>query len=599
MHRRKKSARLAALVVLSLAWPAPAPAQAPQADAAGTPEVARGTKGMVVAAEPFAAEAGIEILRQGGNAVDAAVAVAFALAVTHPAAGNLGGGGFMLIRKANGRATFVDYRETAPAAARPDMYLDDKGELIPKRSTEGWQAAGIPGTVAGLELALRVHGTMSLHQVLQPAIRLAQKGFPVSERLARSLERNADRLGRDPESRKIFLRNGRPYQPGETFKQKDLARTLKRIADRGAREFYEGWLAERFVKESKKGGGLFTGDDLKGYRAVLRAPLRGSFRGYEIVTAPPPSSGGVALLETLNMLEPLLADTDRPDDPAVIHLVAEALRRAFADRATYLADSDFVRVPVQALTDKAYAAEFRASIDRERASTSATLERPDPARFRPVAPAPAAAASRREGSNTTHFSVIDAEGNAVANTYTLNDSYGAALTVPGLGVLVNNTMDDFTTKPGAPNALFQLVQSEGNKVEPGKRPLSSMTPTIVVRDAQPWLVLGAPGGPRIISAVIEVTLNRLAFGDDLPLAVARPRFHHQWLPDALFVEDDLFAAAPLEALRARGHRVLNLSELTDEKPGRAGRVNAIERDPKTGELLGVADARGGNVARGY
>ncbi len=593
MPRRKKSALPAALLAACLAGPASAPAQSPQAD------VARGTKGMVVAAEPFAAEAGIEILRQGGNAVDAAVAVAFALAVTEPSAGNLGGGGFMLIRKANGRATFVDYRETAPAAARPDMYLDDKGELIPGRSTEGWQAAGIPGTVAGLELALRAHGTMSLRQVLEPAIRLADKGFPVSERLARSLQRNASRLARDPESRKIFLRNGRPYQPRETLKQKDLARTLKRLAAFGAREFYEGWVAERFVKESKKGGGLFTADDLKDYRAVLRPPLRGTFRGYEILTAPPPSSGGVALLETLNMLEPLLTDADRPDDPATIHLVTEALRRAFADRARYLADSDFVQVPVQALTDKAYAAEFRASIDRERASASSTLERPDPARFQPAAPAPAAAASRSEGANTTHFSVIDAEGNAVANTYTLNDSYGAAITVPGLGVLVNNTMDDFTTQPGAPNALFHLVQSDANSVEPGKRPLSSMTPTIVVRDARPWLVLGSPGGPRIISALIEVVLNRLALGDDLALAIARPRFHHQWLPDTLFVEDDLFSAAQLDALRARGHQVRNLSEFTDEKPGRIGRVNAIERDPKTGELIGVADARGGGAARGY
>src|SRR3990167_2001013 len=388
MPFRKKSALLAALLALCLAGTAPAPAQAPQPDAAGTPDVARGTKGMVVAAEPFAAEAGIEILRQGGTAVDAAVAVAFALAVTHPSAGNLGGGGFMLIRKANGRATFVDYRETAPAAARPDMYLDDKGELIPGRSTEGWQAAGVPGTVAGLELALRVHGTMSLHQVLEPAIRLADKGFPVSERLARSLERNADRLGRDPESRKIFLRHARPYQPGEVLKQKDLARTLKRIAALGARDFYEGWLARRFVKESKKGGGLFTRDDLKDYRAVLRQPVRGSFRGYEILTAPPPSSGGVALLETLNMLEPLLADADRPDDPATIHLVTEALRRAFADRARYQADSDFVQVPVQALTDKAYAAEFRASIDRERASASTTLARPDPPRLPPPGPPP-------------------------------------------------------------------------------------------------------------------------------------------------------------------------------------------------------------------
>lgn len=591
MRSRKKSALLAPLLALCLAGPAPAVAQTP------SPDVARGTKGMVVAAEPFAADAGIEILRQGGNAVDAAVAVAFALAVTHPSAGNLGGGGFMLIRRADGRAVFVDYRETAPAAARPDMYLDAKGELIPGRSTEGWQAAGVPGTVAGLEAALRAHGTMSLPQVLQPAIRLADKGFPVSERLARSLEQNAGRLGRDPESRRIFLRNGRPYQPGDVLKQKDLARTLKRLAARGGRDFYEGLLAQRLVKESKKGGGLFTLDDLKNYRAGLRQPLRGSFCGAEILTAPPPSSGGVALLETLNMLEPLLQPQEEPDDPAVIHLIAEALRRAFADRARYLADSDFVAVPVQALIDKAYAAEFRSSIDRQRASASATLERPDPARFQPAAPA--AAVSRREGANTTHFSIVDAAGNAVANSYTLNESYGSAITIAGLGVLLNNTMDDFTTQPGAPNALFHLVQSDGNKVEPGKRPLSSMTPTIIVRDAQPWLVLGSPGGPRIISAVVEVVLNRLAFGDNLALAIARPRFHHQWLPDALYVEDGAFTEAQLSALRARGHQVRNLSEISSEKPGRAGRVNAIERDPETGELVGVADARGGGAARGY
>ena len=596
MLSRKKSALLAALLALCLAGPAPAAAQT------SSPDVARGTKGMVVAAEPFAADAGIEILRQGGNAVDAAVAVAFALAVTHPSAGNLGGGGFMLIRRADGRAVFVDYRETAPAAARPDMYLDAKGELIPGSSTEGWQAAGVPGTVAGLEAALRAHGTMSLHQVLQPAIRLADKGFPVSERLARSLRENAGRLGRDPESRRIFLRSGRPYQPGDVLKQKDLARTLKRLAALGARDFYEGLLAQRLVKESKKGGGLFTLDDLKNYRAGLRQPLRGSFRGAEILTAPPPSSGGVALLETLNMLEPLLQPQEEPDDPAVIHLIAEALRRAFADRARYLADSDFVAVPVQALIDKAYAAEFRSSIDRQRASASATLERPDPARFQPAAPAPAAVgASRREGSNTTHFSVVDAEGNAVANTYTLNDGYGAAITIAGLGVLLNNTMDDFTTQPGAPNALFHLVQSDGNKVEPGKRPLSSMTPTIIVRDAQPWLVLGSPGGPRIISAVIEVALNRLAFGDNLALAIARPRFHHQWLPDALYVEDGAFTEAQLSALRARGHTVRMITELSSapSAPTGVGRVNAIERDPVTGELVGVADARGGGAARGH
>lgn len=546
---------------------------------------------MVVAADSLAAQAGIEILRQGGNAVDAAVAVAFALAVTEPRAGNLGGGGFMLIRMADGRAVMVDYRETAPGAARWDMYLDAEGSLIPGRSTTGWLSAGVPGTLSGMELALKTYGTLSLEKVLAPAIRLAEEGFPVSERLADSLRENADRLQRDPVSRRLFLHKGLTYQAGETLVQEDLARTLKKIADKGAREFYGGSLGRKFVRESKRAGGLFTLDDLRNYRAVLREPLRGTFHGYEILTVRPPSSGGVALLEALNMLESLLEPTDRPAGPETLHIVTEVLRRAFADRARYLADADFAPVPVAALIDKEYAAEFRATIDPDHASLSSELKRPDPLRFQPASPSAGGSGARREGENTTHLSVIDADGNAVANTYTINDSYGSGITVPGLGFLLNNTMDDFTTKPGAPNELFGLVQSETNKIEPGKRPLSSMTPTIVTRDAQALLVLGSPGGPRIISAVLEVLLHRLLFGDELGLAVARPRFHHQWLPDTLVVEEGVYTEAQLEALRARGHSLGFRKNV--------GRVNAIERNPTTGELYGVADARGGGVAWGY
>lgn len=583
-----KSPRLVALLA-GLLSATGAAAQTVPVTAAGQPDTARGMQGMVAADEPFAAEAGLEILRQGGNAVDAAVAVAFALAVTHPEAGNLGGGGFLLLRMADGTSVMVDFREMAPGAARWDMFLDAEGKLIPKSSTTGWRSAGVPGSVAGLELALRTHGTMSLAQVLEPAIRLAKKGFPVSEQLAEAFREEAPRLSHDAESRRIFLRNGRSFKPGDRLVQKDLARTLQQIARKGATEFYRGALAHRLARESKLAGGLFTLEDLRNYRAVLREPLRGSFHGYEIVTAAPPSSGGVALLESLNMLERLLTPADRPENPETIHVITEALRRAFADRARYLADRDFAEVPVAGLIAKDYAALFAASISRQRASASAALERPDPLRFAETSPA-VSRRGRREGENTTHFSVMDAAGNAVAVTTTINDSFGSGITVPGLGFLLNNEMDDFTVQPGAPNALFELMQSDANKIEPGKRPLSAMTPTIVVREEKNFLALGSPGGPRIISAVLEVILNRLYFGDDLALAVARPRFHHQWLPDMLMLEKNMFAETQIETLRALGHTVEFRSDM--------GNLSAVERDPATGQLFGVADARRRGVARG-
>jgi len=564
--------------------------------APGQPATARGTQGMVVAAEPFAAEAGLEILRKGGNAVDAAVAVGFALAVTHPIAGNIGGGGFMLIRLADGTAVMVDYREMAPGAATWDMYLDENKKLIPGSSTEGWKAAGVPGSVAGMARALEEHGTMKLADVMVPAIRLADDGFPVSERLARQLQDHKAPLSHDDESRRLFLREHDYYQPGEIFVQKELARTLKLIARKGADEFYRGSLARRLAQESKRGGGLFTGDDLANYHPVLRQPVRGRFRGYDIYGASPPSSGGVALIETLNILEHLLTAEDSPEKPETLHLLAEALRRTFADRAQYLADPDFAPVPVAGLTDKDYAAAVAKTIDRGRASVSSALERPDPLTFEggpadvAIAPLPA------ESENTTHFSVIDAEGNAVATTTTLNGNFGNKITVPGLGFLLNNEMDDFTVEPGGANALFELVQSDANKVEPGKRPLSAMTPTIVVKDGKNFLALGSPGGGRIISAVVQTLLFRLFFGDDLALAVARPRLHHQWMPDELRLEAGVFTETQIKALKALGHTI---KEIPGSGIPSVGQVNAAERDPETGELYGVADARRGGAARGY
>jgi len=600
MHFFPKSAMRAALLAVAVAVPAavqigqqPAGGAPPTLPASAGPDVAHGSAGMVVAAEPLAAEAGLAILRQGGNAVDAAVAVAFALAVTHPQAGNLGGGGFMLVRLADGRAAFIDYREVAPAAARADMYLDADGKTIPDASTLGWRAAGVPGTVAGLDLALRNYGTLSLNQVLEPAIRLAERGFPVGQRLADDLRDDAARLSRFPDSRRIFLRNGRTFRPGDHFRPRELARTLKHLARYGARSFYEGALAGQLVSEMRSHKGLITRDDLRKYQPVVRQPLAGRFRGYDILTAPPPSSGGIALLEMLAILDPLLPAEADPLAPGTIHLVTEAMRRAFADRARYLGDPDFACIPVEGLLARRHTELLRASIDPERASASAKLSPPEA----DGCPASVAAAPK-ESSETTHFTVIDRAGNVVSNTYTINDYFGNAVIVPGLGYLLNNEMDDFTVNPGAPNA-YGLVQGAANRIEPRKRPLSSMMPTLVLREGQLVLALGAPGGPRIINSLVLVLLNRLAFGRPLPEAVALPRYHHQWLPDALFVEEGVFADTQLAALRARGHVVRPISEVSSDRPKSIGRVNAIEHDPATGQFTGVGDARGGNVARGF
>lgn len=527
---------------------------------------------MVVASEPLAAEAGVEILRAGGNAVDAAVAVGFSLAVTHPQAGNLGGGGFMLIRLASGEATVVDYREQAPGAAHRDMYLDASGEPISEASIVGARAVAVPGTVAGLALAHRRYGRLKWRRVLAPAIRLARKGFPVSFSLARSLRDHQERLARFPETKRIFLRDGRPYEPGEAFRQPELARTLREIARRGPQVFYSGRIAEQIAETMREHGGLLTLDDLHAYEPKLREPLRGSFRGYEILSVPSPSSGGILLIQMLNVLEPV--ELGPPLSFQSMRLMTETMRRAFADRAAFLGDADFVSVPVEQLTSKQYAAQRREEILRGEARTEVRPGKPE----------------MLEPENTTHFSIVDSAGNAVANTTTLNDSYGSGVTVRGAGFLLNNEMDDFTVKPGRPN-LYGLVQSEANAIAPRKRPLSAMTPTIALRDGRVRLVLGSPGGPTIINTVLQVMLNVLAFGMDVRQAVTAPRFHHQWLPGRLRIEAWGFSADTVERLRAAGYDI-------EVRPP-IGSCEAIERNPTTGWLLGAADPRGEGKAVGY
>jgi len=566
----------------------------------------RAAKAMVVSDDPLASAAGIEILKKGGNAVDAAVAVGFALAVVEPRAGNLGGGGFLLVRLADGRAGVVDYRETAPSRATRDMYIRADGTLDSAAATIGYRSVAIPGSVAGLEVALHTYGTMKLSDVMAPAIRLAEQGFPVSDNLARSLLAARARLQRFSTTRRIFLNDGRPFQPGEILRQPELAATLRRIARRGAAEFYRGATARQVADELARMGGLITLQDLAGYQAKIREPLRAKYNvggtEWEVISAPPPSSGGVAVIEALNILAGV--ELKAADDPQTVHWVAETMRRVFADRAAYLADPDFARVPVRGLTDPRYAAGLRATIDPYRASSSTSVRAGDPSAFdtpkttganhtaKPGAPSFAQRKGEwgfREGSQTTHFSVVDAAGNAAANTFTINDSYGSAVTVAS-GFLLNDTMDDYTTQPGVPNKLFALIQSEPNTIAPGKRPVSSMTPTIVLRNGAPSFLTGSPGGPRIVSATLLSILNWMRFGMEAQAAINAPRFHHQWLPDTLWVEDT-FSASAMRQLAERGYHV--------ERRSWIGQVEAIGIDPQTGERLGAADPRRQGAAAGY
>lgn len=498
----------------------------------------RARHAMVVAEEANAADAGVRVLKNGGNAVDAAVAIGFALAVTHPSAGNLGGGGFMLLRMADGRTAFVDFRERAPQQSSRDMYLGEDG--TPTRdSIEGWKAAGVPGTVRGLELAHRKWGTRTWSELVGPAIQLARFGFVLSYGQANSIGSNSA-LRKFPESRHVFQNDGLPFEAGDLLVQADLARTLERIAKEGARDFYEGETARILARQMELNGGLITLEDLRGYEAIERKPLQGCYKGHEIFTAPPPSSGGIGILQMLGMLENSGYEKPGPGSAAVMHYLAEVMRRYYADRSRWLGDPDFTKVPVAALLDPAYIEKRRASIDPAHATPSDALS-------------PGAFGEARESSQTTHYSVVDVEGNAVAVTYTLNGGFGSGVTVPGLGILLNNEMEDFSVKPGEPN-MFGLVQGEANAIEPRKRPLSSMTPTIVTRSGKLFLVLGGPGGGRIITSVLQTIVNIVDFGMNVQDAVDRPRLHHQWKPDKLFVEPG-FSPDTIQLLESRGHTV--------------------------------------------
>ena len=532
----------------------------------------RARQAIVVSAESHATQIGVRVLRSGGNAVDAAVAVGFSLAVTHPRAGNLGGGGFMLIRMANGDSTFLDFRERAPGKSSSDMYLRKKGRMTDE-SFVGYRAVGVPGTVRGLAAALDKYGTRPWAELLTPALELAQDGFPVSDELARDLASNG-RLFLFPESRRIFQRNGNLFKPGETLRQIDLAKTISRLRVKGPDEFYVGETAQLIVDDMKRHGGLITLSDLKIYKPIERKPLEGVYRDYGILSAPPPSSGGVGILQMLNMLEGSSFERADPGSAPAIHYVAEAMRRFFADRAQFFGDTDFVKVPIAGLIDKGYAHKRRASIDMNRVTTSRQI-----LAGRPVG---------LEATETTHYSIVDRAGNAVAVTYTLNGSFGSGVTAFGTGVLLNNEMDDFTTNPGKPN-FFGLLQSRKNLIEPGKRPLSAMTPTIVTRGSKPFLVLGAAGGPRIISVVLQAITNVVDFKMDIQQAVDFPRFHHQWMPDELQLEDRRFSPREIASLRKRGHKIVFRESMA--------RMMAIELDD--GWLYGAPDSRSEGLAAGY
>ncbi|MGH9160678.1 MAG: gamma-glutamyltransferase [Vicinamibacteraceae bacterium] len=549
----------------------------PAARPGGAPHApVRARHGMVGSTEVHASQVGIDVLKRGGNAIDAAVAVGFTLAVTHPAAGNLGGGGFMVIRLADGRTTAVDYRETAPARAARDMFLDAQGDAVPDRSRIGPLAAGVPGSVAGLVYAQEKYGRLPLADLLQPAVDLAEKGFVVSEALAGSLANAKALLETFPASARVFLTNGKPYTAGDRLVQRDLARTLRLIASRGADGFYRGPVAEMIDAEMKRTGGLITKADLGAYRAVERKPLHGTYRDVEIIGMPPPSSGGVALIQLLNVLSAYPIEKLGHNSPKTLHLMVEAMRRVYADRSKWLGDPSFFDVPVAGLTSPRYAVALRQSIDPEHATPSTAVQPGQPADF--------------ESSQTTHYSVVDAEGNAVATTTTLNGSYGNGMVVPGAGFLLNNEMDDFSAKPGVPN-MFGLIGDRANEVQPRKRMLSSMTPTIVTREGRAHLVLGSPGGSRIITTVLQVLMNVVDHGMNVQEAVDAPRFHHQWLPDYIRIERRGFPKSVLSALEAQGHAI--------EAQGDMGDVHAILIDQQSGMLSGASDPRMDGRTLGY
>lgn len=541
----------------------------------------RAKHGMVASTNEVASRVGVDILKRGGNAIDAGIAVAFALAVTHPQAGNLGGGGFMMIRLKDGKTTAIDYREMAPAAATRNIYLDKDGNLIKGEgsSTVGYRASGVPGTVRGMELALKKYGSGKLTwaQLVEPAHKLAT-GFPLTYNLARSLRNSSNYLSRYPETRRIFLNNGKFHNEGDIFRQPELAATFARLQKHGPNEFYEGETARLIAADMKRNNGLITMADMKAYVAVDREPVKGTYRGHEIISMPPPSSGGAVLIQMLNILETFDLPKMNWASSNRYHLMTEAMRRAFADRAEYLGDADFVKVPVAGLVDKAYAERLRSTISLERASTSKEIGAGKPPGY--------------ETEETTHFTVVDGEGNAVANTYTLNDSYGSAVVARGTGILLNNEMDDFAAKPGTPN-MYGLIQGERNAVAPRKRPLSAMTPTFVLRkDGSLWFTVGTPGGPTIINTVLTVIMNVVDYGMNIQQAIDAPRIHHQWLPDELVYEPYGLSGDTEEALKSRGHKLGRARYLGD--------AQGIMIEEQTGVRLGATDPRRSDgLAQGY
>jgi len=531
-------------------------------------------KAMVVAVEERAVDIGVDVLRSGGNAIDAAVAVGFALAVTHPFAGNIGGGGFMLIRLANGRATFIDFREKAPAKATRDMYLDAAGQLT-EGSIIGWRSVGVPGTVRGLELAHKKYGRKPWAALLEPAIKLAADGFPVSHAQMESWKHYSSLLSQFPESKRIFLKNGTYYDWQESFKQPELAHTLARLAHFGAADFYEGETAHLLAAAMAKNGGLITMTDLHDYQAVERIPLEGDYKGYHIITSPPPSAGGIGLLQMLAMLNDTEYDKNGAGSAKAYHYLAEVMRRFYADRNQYLGDPDSVSNPVSQLLDQKYVSARRATIDPQHATPSNQID--------PGLP------NATEGADTTHYSIVDEQGNAVAVTYTLNQAYGSGVTVPVAGFLLNDEMDDFAAKPGEPNR-YGLVQGERNAIAPGKRPLSSMVPTIILKDGKPLLVLGSPGGSTIPTAVLQVIVNVVDFHMNVQDAVDFPRIHHQWKPDRLECEVGV-SPDTISVLKQMGYSV------EESHPRILARVEAILISD--GWLQGANDSRSSATAGGY
>lgn len=541
----------------------------------------RGRHAMVASQHPLASQIGVDIMKRGGNAVDAAIAVGLALAVVYPEAGNIGGGGFMVIRTADKKSYAIDYREMAPAAANRDIYIGTDGKVIGGEggSTIGYRASGVPGTLAGFELAFKKHGSGKLtwKELVEPARKLAESGYVLSNRIAQLAVAYEKQLSKYPESKRVFLNDGEYYKEGDLFKQPDLAQTLKRVRDEGAKDFYTGKTAQLIAADMKANKGLITLDDLKNYVAKERTPITGSYRGYEIITMPPPSSGGIVMLQIMKMLEPFDLTSLGPNSAAKYHLYAEASRRAFADRAEFMADPDFQNVPVTGLLSDDYIAKRRETIDEKKASKSSEIGHGEP--------------TGAEGMETTHFTVVDPAGNVVSNTYTINDLYGSKVTAKGTGVLLNDEMDDFAAQPGTPNQ-FGLVQGERNKVEPKKRPLSSMTPTIVLRkDGSVWFAVGARGGPRIISAVTQTVMNVIDYNMDIQEAIDTPRIHHQWFPDEIMYEKYGLSPDTMNIMTGMGHIFV-------KRPGNIASATGIMIDAE-GVRLGAIDSRSDGEAIGY